>query len=60
MKVVIKIIRDRAVVVWAGNNLPFVVCTLEHRDVKVGDTIPSWFHGHYFATIEEALYFINT
>ena len=62
MKVILKIKnKDRALVVWVGNNLPFVVCTLplDCEKAKPGDTISVWFHGNYFATLDEALAYFN-
>jgi len=59
MKIAIKIKNDRALVIWAGNNYPFVVCVLDHFGSKPGDEIAHWYHGTYFLTIEEALECFN-
>ncbi len=59
MKIVLKVENDLALVLWPNNNLPYVVCTLEHPNVKVGEQLTHWFHGTYFFTVDEALEYFN-
>ncbi len=59
MRIIIAIKGEHALVFWVGNHMPFVTCLMEHKDLKVGDIIPSWYHGHYFSDLQEVLDDLN-
>lgn len=55
MKIILEVRGEHALVIWTGNNMPFVTVYLEGSGQKVGDQIASWHHGHYFTDLQQAL-----
>lgn len=60
MKVIIKSQDEAVLVLWADNNLPFVVAWTPGRTYAPGHLISDWYQGKYFATIDEALACFNS
>lgn len=58
MKIVLKAKGQKILVMWVGNDYPFVVANAS-SSTKVGDVVNEWHWGKYFQTLDEALECFN-
>lgn len=60
LKYVLKIRNGIAIVLFKrGGRTEFVVCRPEEENAQIGDAITSWYGGHYFSSIDDALDYFN-
>jgi len=59
MKIILKAKGEKVLVIFLGNNYPFVVATTPGKEHKPGDIISDWYWGTYFKNIDEALEHFN-